>query len=77
MSLTKRCSECGQIKAKEQFPRSRLRLGGRSSRCLLCGEKHMRGGQRADRTMHDNAADRLRSEARRSYDRNPEGGFGG
>jgi hypothetical protein len=48
MSATKRCSECGEVKPKAQFPRSVRHFDGRSSSCLLCHEKHLKFREGAD-----------------------------
>jgi hypothetical protein len=69
---TKQCSECGEAKPKEQFPRSLLSLDGRSSRCLLCKDKEVDRGEKAERFMREQDA-----KARRKAHRREIGGPGG
>jgi hypothetical protein len=59
-----RCSECGEVKPKEQFPRRLLSLDGRSAHCLLSKEKEI-GGGRPDRAS--GMYRRLKEERKRQW----------
>lgn len=60
--LSKRCTQCGEVRPLEEFPRDKSKRDGRKSRCRVCNAKHDRERRWAKKGIPESAWPRLHQE---------------